>query len=135
MVKKGVSRFCVEYFLSHSIETFHRGTLLCFRNLLKFFLHITILSIISCLTVSKWIIEEHFCASGNSRLLKILWIRWNIMVLFQYLFCRTVPKRFVGAFFSVSEFFWFLKNFCIKRGYHNFALSNFCLTVAKHFVD
>ena len=30
---KRVSRFCVEKFLSHSTESFRRGTLLCFRKI------------------------------------------------------------------------------------------------------
>ena len=32
MAKKGVSRFFVKIFLSHSAEKFRRGTHLCFRN-------------------------------------------------------------------------------------------------------
>ena len=34
MDKRGVSRFSVENFLSHSAEKLHKGTLLCFRNFL-----------------------------------------------------------------------------------------------------
>ena len=41
MHKRGVSRFFVERFLSHSTETFRRGKLLCFRKFLvsKNFMH------------------------------------------------------------------------------------------------
>ena len=63
-IKTGVSRFCVEYFLSHSAETIRWGYLLCFRKLpvLKIFSRregITILSKTFCLTVLKLFVE-HF---------------------------------------------------------------------------
>ena len=66
--KGGVSKLCIENFLSHSAKKLRRGTLLSFINFgfrqnfcFKGLRHV-FLSKFSCLTVPKQFVEEHFCA-------------------------------------------------------------------------
>ena len=49
--------------------------------------------------------------------------------------CLTVPKKFVGEPFGVSENLWCRKKFLHKRGHHELPWKTFSLTVLKNFVD
>ena len=100
-----MSRFSVEIFLSHSTETFRRGTLLClcFRKL----------------PLAKKFMDKR--EGDLSRLpLKI--------------FCLTVPKNFVGQPFSVSLMSGMEKILCFRGLCHDFPSKFFCLRVPKNFV-
>ena len=71
MPKRGISRFTIEYLLSHSTEKLRSGTFLCFTKFLvsKKFMDKRgggvsgfFCQIFFCLTVPKNFVEELFCA-------------------------------------------------------------------------
>ena len=93
--------------LSHTSETFRRGTLLGFRKLL----------------------ESKKCMDKRGR-------RGREYQNFPSKICFIVPKKFVEEPFRVSENFWYRKILGIKEGgYHDFSSKLFCLTVPKYFVE
>ena len=70
----GVSRFSFDFFLSHTTETFRRGTLLC------------------CVSeIFRW--PKSFWIRGGG----------SIKIIRRNFFCLTVPKIFVGEPLSFSE--------------------------------
>ena len=117
---RGVITFFVEFFLSHSAEKHHGGTLQCFPKLLgtkKFFLiklvgergvSITVFCPVFCLTVPKLFVRGYFT-----------WLRKILLSNFfldkkrgelyhvptSIFFCLTMPKSFVAETFCASESF------------------------------
>ena len=85
MRKRGISRYSAESFLSHSTDKFFRGTLLCFRKFLE----------------SKTVMDRkggrRECHNFPSKIC-----------------CFTVPKKFVGEPFCVSEKSWYRKQLWIR---------------------
>ena len=108
---RGISRFSVEKFLSHSTEKLRRRTLLCFKKfLVSKNLCIRegginkVLSKICCFTVPTKFVGEPICVLENSCYRKRFWIRGG-RECYDFPsnnFCFTVPKIFVGEPFSVS---------------------------------
>ena len=113
-------------FLSHSTETYHGGTLLCFRKILVlktlrnkkrdwyhvfpskiYFFHSTKkLRRGTLLSFRKFLVSKNFNDKGGGCYDDFL----------STVYCLTVPKQFVGKRFLFSEKFWHRKSFCIREG-------------------
>ena len=76
----GVSRFSVEKFLSHGIETFRRGSPLC------------------CVSEKLWQ-RKSLWLKGKGKYQEFP----------SKVFCLTVPEKIVGELFWVSKEFWYRK--------------------------
>ena len=81
MNKRGISRFFVGNFMSHSTEKLHRGNLLCLnislvsksvRDKIREGGYHDFPSELFCLTVPKHFVEEQFCVSESFEHRKIL---------------------------------------------------------------
>ena len=135
----GVSRISVEIFLSHSAETFRRGTLLCFRKFpvskilcIKRVRHYFLLKFFG-LTVLKFFEDELFYVSDCFSYRKVLCIKGLSHDFLTKQLCLAVPNYFAVEPFRVSESFWYRKMLRIKDGggYHDFLSEIFCLTLPK----
>ena len=138
----GVSRFSVEFFLSHSAENFRRGIPYCcinfgYRKSFEKRGYQDFMSKIFCLTVPKIFVGESFTVALTSGTEKSLDKRGGEYQDFlSKIFRLTVPKISVGESFTVV-----LISDCEKvygqegRGeYQDFPSKIFFLTVPKKFV-
>ena len=114
--REGVSRFSVEIVLSHSTETFRRGTLLC------------------CVSENFWH-RKILWIRGRGE-------RGSITIFRQNFLSHSAEKFRRGTLLRcVSENIWYQKILWIRGGwgggreYHDFPSKLFCLTVPKHFVE
>ena len=107
MLQRVMSRLSVENFLSHSAETFRRGTLLC------------------CVSENFWWRKSLWIRGGGGEYQNFP----------SKTFCLTVPKNFVGEPFRVSLISGIGKILCFRGLCHDFPSKIFCLTVPKHFVE
>ena len=131
MHKKGISRFSVENFLSHSAEKLLRGTYLGFKKFLvsKCFMdkrdggrgcHGIVEKSFVLKDRKEKLGKEPFYFPGN------FWHRKNfigrreggggavITIFHRDTFCLTVPKKLLREPFRVSESFWYRDNFIHK---------------------
>ena len=120
-----LSEFSVETVLSHSSEVFRRGTFLCFRNLLvwKGFVDkrvVSRLSVESALSPSTQTVCRGtllcfrlFPVSNTFKDKKGSGVYPNFV---SYMFCLTVPKRFVAEDICNSQNICFRKIFGIRKG-------------------
>ena len=121
----GITIFCPKFFCL-STESFHRGTLLCFR---------------SFVSVPNHFEEEPFCFK-NSRIEKFYAKGGNITIFYWKSVVSEYRKNFVGETFCVSQNFWYRKTLWIRGGGGEeeggsitILCQNFCLTVPKNFVE
>ena len=124
MDKRGILRFSVEVFMSHSAEEFRKGILLSLRKFLvsksfmdekggiTFFRREFLVS--ECRKIS-WATLQCFRKFLVSK--KFMHNRWYHVFPWNF-FSLTVPEKFDGEHFGVSEKFVYRKILCIRRGYH-----------------
>ena len=143
MLQRVMLRFSVETFLSHSTETFRRGTFLCsvsenfwWRKRLwkrRGEGGLSKLSVENFLSqVRKYFVEEPFCAVFR----KNFWRRKSLWKRRGRTECRKIPsKNFlsqIGQSFhwgTLQPFisFGYRKYLCFRRLYHDFPSKTFCL--------
>ena len=145
MLQRVLSRFSVEMFLSHSTETFRRGTLLCcFRNFLvgKKFMdkksggvgdYLNLSSKIFCLTLPKYFVEETFSAAfqkiaGSEKFYGKEMGRGGNRKFPSKILCLKMQKTFVGESYSLSLISGIEKKLCFRGLFHDFLSICFCLT-------
>ena len=138
--KEGISRFCVEIGLSHSTQTFRKGTYLCFRKIRvsKSFMHKKGTSLFFvenfCLTVPNNIAGDPSVLQKNV-VPKYLILRSGASWFCRKLFVSQCQEFSWGNPSMFQNFLGYPKVFCIRRGYLYSPLKFFCLTVPKHFVE
>ena len=137
--ERGVSRFSVENFLSHSTEKFRWGTLLCFERILvskifkqrrgeasRFFR-----KFLSNRTKTKSFVKEPFCFPENFWYRKVLWMKRGGITFFRRKFLVSQCRKNSWASLQCFRKFGVSKNFMHNRGYHKFSSKIFCLSAEK----
>ena len=134
-IRRGVSRFSVEIFMSHSAANFRKRVLLFLGKILvlrifmdekggiMFFRRMFLVP--QCRKLS-WASLQCFRKFGVS---KIFMHSRGYHNFPSKLFCLTAPKNSVGDFFQGFRKFGVSKRIMHNRGYHNFPSKLFCLTV------
>ena len=110
-VRRGISRFSLEIFLSHSTEKTRGGTLQCFRKfrVSKNFMHKKGISLFSVETLSH---SANKIRGGTLQSFRKFRVSKNFMHMkgisqfFVEIFCLTVPKNSWG---NPSRKFWYRK--------------------------
>ena len=122
-----LARSSVEYF-SHCTETFHWGTLLCFRKLLLS-KNIRNTRGVSTIFRRKYFISQYWNVSWRTLLcFSKLFVSKNVRDMRGYhdflskLFCLKAPKQFVEEPFCVSENLCYRKMLEIREGVFRFSV-------------
>ena len=138
---KGYHYVPLKFFLSHSYESFRRGTLLYFR---KFRISKNFMPKrgVSRFSVKFFLFRSTeklrrgtllCCVSENFRKRKSFWMRGGGIKIFRRNFFVSQCRKISWASLQCFRKFGVSKNFMHTRGYHNFPSKIFCLS-AKNFV-